>query len=525
MKELIPYLLNVIIGLGILGGLSAFIAILSVWRQLRVFTKKPNPFDIDITGNRSPEDHAKDIRQQMESTNKVGANQQPMSDANKKSKPTLLMRWYAPQNLLHHRLEPMLIVAGAKEGKRRLPCIDDLHEWSRERELSRPCVSLHGLVVGSLLIIGILGTLVGVHTSMEGADSGEGQEILKRLLPALKPSMLAVGFTILLTIGKGLYATLLDQLLSKLDHYTLDTLIPALQTSDDYEDMDEDMSNSLQKANDVISHFDKITDGMCGTCDTMQTYAEGLIRAADEYQTVVGELASTKDDVESAYRSLAKIIDMQEKLSQELKLYFSEMDTDAQELHILSEKACTYMEHQGSSYEKTCSAMETENAALTSGLENLITDAHSFDGFEEAVNSMSQQITNGLAALRTQAAHMMQEVNTIRERACAIADQTTSTCRCLQGIHSAETQATDLLKNTIETTRGLTNRQRSYAESVATELITPLASSMKRNSDIQDSYVEAINEHSKKYSKSLTNLLHWWEWVALIVVIVTILSH
>lgn len=549
------WILRLIICFGVLGLFSAFAAIRSVRRQLKDINKNPNPLGINITEDCSPAEHATRIREILKlpssklsigkwsalrkhfATTLQASVSQPVEEDMRHLiiEPLsfvfapfsfvfsrigrLLAWWYAPQNLLHLRLEPMLNVAEAQEGRRRLPCIDDLHEWSRERELSRPCVSLHGLVVGSLLIVGILGTLIGVHTSLKGDSEG----ILQRLLPALEPSMWAVGFTIVLTAFKGGYTYLLDQLLSRLDRYTLDTLIPALQTADEYEDMDERMSDSLQKINETLSHYDEIAAGMSETGGAVRTYAESLIHASDELQAVTEELAGTEVYAKSARGSLAEVINRLKQLSREFAPYFRGMNADAHGLHALGDEACTWMEKQGAAYAETRTAMEAEAAALTIGLEGLISKAHSFDGLEETVNSLSRQ-TIALATMHSRAVNMKQEVDILRGRVSDITERTHATCQHLQSIYTAENQAVGLLKNTIEATHSMTAKQNSYAEHVVVELLHPLADSMEQHANTQHDYVDDIAEHSKKYRKSIFFIIHPLEWVALIIIIIIKLS-
>lgn len=105
-----------------------------------------------------------------------------------------------------------------------LPKLEDLHELTLRNEQSRTSTSMMTTIVSILLILGILGTLTGVHSTMR--EEVFNQQVLGK---ALQPSILAVIGTILLMILKGIYLRRVDCYVARLDALTISYILPALQ--------------------------------------------------------------------------------------------------------------------------------------------------------------------------------------------------------------------------------------------------------------------------------------------------------
>lgn len=101
--------------------------------------------------------------------------------------------------------------------------LQDLHELTMQSELSRTCSSGMNTIISFLLILGILGTLTGVHGVIR-----TGVKDVSDLAPALEPSQWAVGFTVILLMLRGMYLRMVDRYIYRLDKLTMDCLRPAL---------------------------------------------------------------------------------------------------------------------------------------------------------------------------------------------------------------------------------------------------------------------------------------------------------
>ena len=122
------------------------------------------------------------------------------------------------------------------EKERVLPHLTALHDISLRAELSRWEASGAITIVSLLLILGIFGTLSGVHKVLK-AEYGI-QQGLADLAPALGPSAIAVFGTIVLIILHAYYRKLVDTHVASLDMYTL-KLLSKLAPKEEAPDYDE----------------------------------------------------------------------------------------------------------------------------------------------------------------------------------------------------------------------------------------------------------------------------------------------
>lgn len=132
----------------------------------------------------------------------------------------------APFHLLT-RLRAMGVADG--QDTHTFTSLKDMHELTQQSELSRTCSSGLNTIVSFLLILGILGTLSGIHGVIR-----DGVKDIQELAPALEPSQWAVGGTVILLILRGIYLSMVDRYLYRLDTLTI-MLLPALREDQDEE--------------------------------------------------------------------------------------------------------------------------------------------------------------------------------------------------------------------------------------------------------------------------------------------------
>lgn len=122
--------------------------------------------------------------------------------------------------------------------------LQDLHELTLQSELSRTCSSGMNTIISFLLILGILGTLTGVHCVIR-----TGVKDVSALAPALEPSQWAVGFTVILLMLRGMYLRMVDRYIYRLDKLTMDCLRPALSPG---KTEDVESEQALQKMEQTL---------------------------------------------------------------------------------------------------------------------------------------------------------------------------------------------------------------------------------------------------------------------------------
>ena len=109
---------------------------------------------------------------------------------------------------------------------RKTPELSDLHELTMQRERSSIATSMFRALAPCILVIGILGTLLGVHNKL---DEVSGEPGISALTDALIPGALAVFFTVLVMVFRGYYNRKLSEFISAFDEYTLNTLLILFQ--------------------------------------------------------------------------------------------------------------------------------------------------------------------------------------------------------------------------------------------------------------------------------------------------------
>lgn len=151
--------------------------------------------------------------------------------------PKACYKWLAEHKkehtLIYCRLDVLLAEHGNVRGKKKLPSMSDLHEITLHRELSNWDSAGLNTIISFLLILGILGTLTGVH----GVLASDVYELLyadkygiklQELAPALSPSAFAVLGTVLLMICRAWYLRVVDSYLGLLDEVTMKSILPGL---------------------------------------------------------------------------------------------------------------------------------------------------------------------------------------------------------------------------------------------------------------------------------------------------------
>lgn len=115
---------------------------------------------------------------------------------------------------------------GEDKRHRVLPELNDLHDISLHTELSRKDSAWVSTILSFLLVLGIFGTLTGVHAFL-----GHGSRIsenLPDLALALLPSAFAVLGTIVLICLRSAYLRRVQFCISRLDELTMSVIIPVL---------------------------------------------------------------------------------------------------------------------------------------------------------------------------------------------------------------------------------------------------------------------------------------------------------
>lgn len=173
---------------------------------------------------------------------------------------------------------------------RKTPELSDLHELTMQRERGGKSIATFRALAPCILVLGILGTLLGVHNRIADVST----EGITALTEALIPGALAAFFTISVVWSRGGYNRKLSEFISDFDEYTLVTLLNFFQPKAQSETDFENLKQNLQKVCDSRERMECILKGIgrfrAVFCRTEQACAELLKKTQDNMSKMAESL-------------------------------------------------------------------------------------------------------------------------------------------------------------------------------------------------------------------------------------------
>lgn len=140
-----------------------------------------------------------------------------------------------------------------------LPGIGDLGSLTDMAEQRSASVVGLNVTISFLLILGILGTLFGIHECMSDGDSLKD---ISELSTALWASICAVAITVALMMAKGVYQTKRIRYTSALNRFTLLHLIPHLQRDSEHDAMMEGVESGAKGFYESVTYVDRFAEAV-----------------------------------------------------------------------------------------------------------------------------------------------------------------------------------------------------------------------------------------------------------------------
>lgn len=142
----------------------------------------------------------------------------------------LLLRESASDSLrtsyIAERLYIILCSVHQDNQVRLAPPITALHAMASQRHAAALSISFFRAVIPSVLVLGILGTLLGVDNTLPLLQNSESVTPMAR---ALEPGAIAVFCTVILLVCRRFYTSKWTKFLCEIDDFTIKTLLPFLQ--------------------------------------------------------------------------------------------------------------------------------------------------------------------------------------------------------------------------------------------------------------------------------------------------------
>ncbi len=134
--------------------------------------------------------------------------------------------------LTEQRLIVILRSVQKENAVRKLPTFTSLRALSLQQAYAQHAPWLR-TIISFLLVLGIVGTLVGVHEALETVDlhdeKTEVGELMRHVSHALWPGMLATFFSVVLMLCRGWYRYRFNRFMKSLDNMTMALFLPSLQ--------------------------------------------------------------------------------------------------------------------------------------------------------------------------------------------------------------------------------------------------------------------------------------------------------
>lgn len=208
----------------------------------------------------------------------------------------------------HHSVRFAIIVKSVCRQNGKLPSLSDLRFLTHAAESARPSVWRMRVAISVLLIVGILGTLVGIHGAIaSGIESGARAFPIEKLQPALLPSSIAVLSTIVLIIMRGFYQRRVNRYIGRLDRHTISCyfsiLSPPAKVSIQLREVTgnvEDFSAGLQNVLKNFAQIEHVPDQFQKQSDSLELVRQDL----EKLQATVLADASAPDEYAEMHRGL-----------------------------------------------------------------------------------------------------------------------------------------------------------------------------------------------------------------------------
>lgn len=202
--------------------------------------------------------------------------------------------------------------------------LTELHVLVARRERAKAPARLSAGIAALLLVIGIVGTLYSVKPILKAlqlkASTPKGglsaadapslvnvqdnielvNTLMRDLSDAFQPSLVALGFTIIVVAFRGIYSLGLQRYTLELDRFAMGTVMPHYRPrsiSDEYEEVRATFGSLAKTMGDREEKFDKVIAQLSKFVDSVGPTLEGLDTGIDKMTTAADRLAAKSNSI------------------------------------------------------------------------------------------------------------------------------------------------------------------------------------------------------------------------------------
>lgn len=293
----------------------------------------------------------------------------------------------------HHlllRLQTIYDSVGRTES-RVMPSLHDLHILTMQDEMSRFWPNILRTITSFLLILGIFGTLSGVHGVVGGNIEASA------LSPALEPSMWAVGSTVLLMWLRGGYLAMLDKYLEHLDLFTLTEIIPMLQPSSKIGQANANLNVQMRDLYSKVELVQNMAEHMQHVHQSISASVSGATKVKQDIENLLEAVKKENDQLLLAEGStqehmneLAELINNSSNLCGEIEMGTKGITYETEKM---TQNASSVKLH----YERLSSYLDSAVKEVNTGAQQLSTleeDAHLMSQLGKTISGYEHNLTN-----------------------------------------------------------------------------------------------------------------------------------
>lgn len=332
--------------------------------------------------------------------------------------------------LVHERLETIVdMFHSAGDGTVAQPKLQDLHRMSEQSMFSRRWVACLRLMTNVLLIVGICGTLVGVHDAL-GTEGAKVANIdLNLLAKALGPSKCAVAGTIFLLFFRSIFEAMVERHICDMDSFTMSRLLPYLQGTGTEQ-------STLKSLNDSIREFNK-------TLNSCKDMISGMKSVSDTLSQPPPAFEKMKIELESMHVLLQTEEDKQQKIEEQEQEEINAASSLLSKLRASLENMTTQQKKIAKEWTPLQKNLSSINADM-----KLVTNAgSSIEKLIEQVNSASKQLETA-EAIQQDTSKLREELGNAAAQVSGELESTRNALELLDTHTEQIQQQVDALQNT-----------------------------------------------------------------------------
>ena len=408
----------------------------------------------------------------------------------------------------HHQARLKMIVDSAfpEEEEQKsgyMPTLDELHALTLLAEHNRHPVRVLNTITSIFLIMGILGTLYGVHESLPFVAAERIE--LKDVADALLPSAFAVICTIILIILRSLYRHKVNLLLGRLDRHTLRFYFPLFR-------LDELNEQTIKELDNGVTELGLSFKGIAGSIQLMEEIPAKIEGTGRQLEAVAGKLDSVSRSLIREKSFLKEKETIEERLNNLADNFKCQSERLKSAVVSLTEKLLSVREllvEGTGKYRRYCLQMADTPQHLT--------NIHDTVSRMQGVSCQRMlELQNEVAGVKGLLERIHRDGQSIGEIQKEVVSQASQAKEVLQGVQ----EQSESLKDKIDKNG---TDYKSYQEYLLTQY-SDMGEKLNKHTveiekfnqglmEMEDNLKKQIQEYEKSSSR------YWWEWSAVLLLL------